>query len=219
MNLLENFVNKFSNDQKSFSFNNKLNESNNSTIDTLTKTINTKKSYLSNNLAANPTENMSQAIYLDNSSIIDNNDSIFNNNQIPANISGQPVHLASFNCDSNSPKNCSQDGNSNSKKTMRNMFSYSQIEILENIFEQTHYPDSTMREKLSAHLGINASRIQVWFQNRRAKFRKFDLKNKKMGNTSISCNSSIASDKCVQQKADEIMNFNINTNNYFESKD
>jgi hypothetical protein len=61
----------------------------------------------------------------------------------------------------------------------RNMFSMDQIEILENVFEQTHYPDSLMRERLSNHLGIDVVRLQVWFQNRRAKFRKLDPKNSK----------------------------------------
>ncbi len=59
------------------------------------------------------------------------------------------------------------------------MFSIDQIEVLEKIFEQTHYPDSMMRERLSKHLGIDAVRLQVWFQNRRAKFRKLDPRNDK----------------------------------------
>jgi hypothetical protein len=58
------------------------------------------------------------------------------------------------------------------------MFSIDQIEVLENVFEQTHYPDSLMRERLSAHLGIDVVRLQVWFQNRRAKYRKLDPKAK-----------------------------------------
>lgn len=63
-------------------------------------------------------------------------------------------------------------------KRVRNMFSEKQIEILERAFEQTHYPDLGMREELSRLLNLKPLRIQVWFQNRRAKYRKFDFCSK-----------------------------------------
>lgn len=63
-------------------------------------------------------------------------------------------------------------------KRVRNMFNEKQIEILERAFEQTHYPDLGMREELSKLLNLKPIRIQVWFQNRRAKYRKFDFSRK-----------------------------------------
>lgn len=64
-------------------------------------------------------------------------------------------------------------------KRVRNMFTSSQIEILEKVFEQTHYPDASIREQLSSRFNLNSMRIQVWFQNRRAKYRKMDTDPKK----------------------------------------
>lgn len=58
------------------------------------------------------------------------------------------------------------------KKKTRTLYSTDQLEHLEALFHEDHYPDGEKRKAIAASVGVTPQRIMVWFQNRRAKWRK-----------------------------------------------
>ncbi|XP_051926909.1 homeobox protein NOBOX-like [Hippocampus zosterae] len=58
------------------------------------------------------------------------------------------------------------------KKKTRTFYSTDMLEHLEALFQRDHYPDGDKRKVIAASVGLSPQRIMVWFQNRRAKWRK-----------------------------------------------
>ncbi|RNA43654.1 paired box Pax-6 isoform X3 [Brachionus plicatilis] len=91
--------------------------------------------------------------------------------------SPQPGYTSPHTSDNSSPEINSESKEkvkreTKSKRRSRTQFSKQQVDTLEAVFQKSHYPEVHVVDRLSDKLGLSIERISVWFQNRRAKYKK-----------------------------------------------
>uniref|UniRef100_A0A914DXW8 Uncharacterized protein n=1 Tax=Acrobeloides nanus TaxID=290746 RepID=A0A914DXW8_9BILA len=92
--------------------------------------------------------------------------SIEDRNRLNSPLCVTPPHFSNSTLEDTSSSNLLQ------RRCSRSSFNPEQLEILEAAFANSSYPNHEVRQNLVRKTNLPEARIQVWFSNRRAKFRR-----------------------------------------------